>query len=232
VITELLEGNIIWNVVDFADEPYYDQEKDIVRVVYDGELYDAFIAFTGVRFKPRKGIHRAIWFHSPSLKGKEVRKEDPIGSKGVTSVVILVYASSFSEYSVASGGSPKALVNAPSEVGEGDDVVIHGRSADDPVARSGISVRRDGSILIKGTSVIIENQDGILISGGLTRTGTSESAGGLVKSSVFPWIPSFVAMPNPQWWPDIEKLVRIGSIVKACYSLKGKVKGNGFSGRS
>jgi hypothetical protein len=220
---QLTEHNFTWDIVELAEEPYYNQRSNIVRVKYKGALYDAMLSMSGARFKPRREVQRVLWVHPQDLVGKEVSRDVPVGNARVSSIAIIFDAAEFENYALTSGSSPKSLVDAPSSVPEGDEIVIHGKSSE-PVERAGISVRRDGTILLKGKGIVLEASGGILMGGETVSLGSSsEKAGGLVQASKFSWLPSFVAFPNPRWWPDIGLLMQVASIVKAVASLRGKV---------
>jgi len=120
-------------------------------------------------------------------------------------------------WKVKSSSLPSVHARTSGEAGEGSDWVLRGRGGEFP---TGISVRDDGSVVIRGTNSEIVIGDGI-VTQGIRHNESPEVRSGLMKSNPLRQfaIPSFCVMPVASELPHFQLFTSLASIVGSMRSL-------------
>lgn len=204
--TDRLNETGLFRIVEIDGEDAYDEATNTIRVVYpNGSVCRTFLLATGTFTEPHPDRHLVIHLHAGELR--------PFSPEAIVSGIgFLVDIKRFEEWKVKAHSLPSVHVKAPGEAGVHGDYVIKGRGGDDA---TGISIREDGSIVLRATGSEIVLGDGITMMGVLHREDP-ETRNGILKSNPLRQfvLPSFCAIPLPAELPTTGLFSTLGGLVK------------------
>jgi hypothetical protein len=190
--------------IDTAEDAY-DPVANTVRVIVAGSRkMRLFLAFTGTFVFPDPSIFKVAAFYNKNMQPNQ--DQDWV----MPGIAFLVDVSRFEPWNkIHSTAMPSAHVNVSGAAAEGRETVIKARGGDDG---TGISVREDGTILLKASHSEIVMGDGILLKGKMKRD-SSEKRAGVMKENSLGYIPSFCALPLARYLAAFDFVERIGGYV-------------------
>lgn len=196
-----------WSIVDIdaSSEGWYEPRTHTIRTVFpEGRVCRLFLVATGTAIEPDPTRFKVLALHHTDLRS--LTPESVVVGLG-----FLLDFRNLDTWKVAAASLPSVHAKTSGTAGEGTDWVLRGRGGEFP---TGISVRDDGSVVIRGTNAEVVIGDGIVTQG--TRYHESpEVRAGLMKTNPLRQfgLPSFVLLPLPAEIPSLTTFTGLGSIV-------------------
>jgi hypothetical protein len=205
-----------WSFTFIDGENAYDQATNTIRIKHsDGRVMYTYLASMGVFVEPDPAVHMIVHLHNWDVK--------PVNdSTVVPGIGILMQIAQFEEWKISSTSGISAHSNTTSGTAlEGEEWVLKGRGGPFP---TGISVRKDGSLVLRGQGTEIVLADEIYING-ITHREHEETRNNLLRSNPMRQfvLPSFCVFPLPTEIPTSRLFWSLGSIVKTGASLSRTV---------
>ena len=205
------DNSTVWSVLDIDGEDAYDEIMNTIRVRKpSGTRFRLFLAFTGSFIEPDPVRFKVMAMYATNTKPKS--KESIING-----IAFLLDGQRFEEWKLKAESVPTAKIGTTGEAGKSRDVVIKGKGGKDA---GGISLRDDGTILLKARGSEIVMGDGIVIKGQINREHP-ETRNAILKSNPLRsfCLPSFCVLPIPSEIPTTRMITNIGGIVKSVIKL-------------
>jgi hypothetical protein len=206
-----LDTDITWSIFDIDGADAYHEATNTIRVrAPEGRKFRVFLVAVGNFVEPDHGRFKCAVLYNAGAK--------PITPDStVSGIGFLIDIQRFEQWKLKGSSFSTIQSNATGEAGKGSDTVIKGRGGPNG---TGISLREDGTIIIKSNGAEIALGDSITIQGQVNRTNP-ETRSSLLKSNPMRQfaLPSFCVLPLPSELPDFSLMSRIGGITKTAFSI-------------
>jgi hypothetical protein len=203
-----------WSFTKIDGEDAYDEATNTIRIKHnDGKIMYTFLASTGLFVEPNYRSHMILHLHNWDLKPESPRSVVP-------GIGILLQTEQFENWKIKSTSNVAAQSRTTAgTAGEGEEVVIRGKGGEFP---SGITIRKDGSLVLRGQGTEIVLADEIFINGMVHREHP-ETRNNLLKSNPMrPFVlPSFCVFPVPAEIPSGRLFWSLGQIVSSFNEISG-----------
>jgi hypothetical protein len=168
-----------------------------------------YLATIGTFIEPRHTIHMILHLHNWDVK--------PIDENTVVpGMGILLQVAQFEDWKIKSTSLPSVHLKTSGEAPEGEEWVLKGRGGEFP---TGISARKDGSLVLRGTGTEIVLADEIYING-RTHRQHEETRNNLLRSNPMRQLvlPSFCVFPVCAEIPSGRFFRSLSNVVKTARS--------------
>ena len=194
-----------WSFAHIHGDNAYDEATNTIRIKHpDGKIMYTYLASMGVFVEPNTQTHMIFHLHNWDIK--------PVSNTTVVpGLGILVQIAQFENWKIESTSMPTVHANTPGAAPEGEEFVIKGKGGEFP---TGISVRKDGALILRGKGTEIVLGDEIYING-IIHHEHDETRNHLIKTNRMEQfiLPSFCVFPLPVKMPTERLFWSIGSIV-------------------
>lgn len=196
-----------WSIVDIdaSADDWYEPRTHTIRAIWpEGRICRLFLVATGTAIEPDPSRFKVLALHHTDLR--TLTPESVVVGLG-----FLLDFAHLDHWKLKAVSLPSVHAKTSGTAGEGADWVLRGRGGEFP---TGISVRDDGSVVLRGTNAEIVIGDGI-VTQGTRHHENPEVRAGLMKTNPLRsfGLPSFVLLPVPAEVPSLTTFTSLGSIV-------------------
>ena len=204
-----------WSFTKIDGEDAYDEATNTIRIKQnDGKIMYTFLASMGTYVEPNYKLHMILHLHNWDLKPESPRSVVP-------GIGILLQTEQFENWKIKSTSNVSSHSRTTAgTAGEGEEVVIKGKGGEFP---SGITIRKDGSLVLRGQGTEIVLADEIVINGRVhfehPETRNHIIADHWAKALC---LPSFCVFPVPDKRPAIAEYCRgLSGIIGTFKNISG-----------